>query len=297
MDYLNPNPMPMLTSLTAEHTLLEDEDLNQLNKCFPNLQVLNLVGVGLKDPKIHLLKLQTCHLEIVTDPSSLSLITPNLIKLTIKCRPYLAAIHVDAPMLSHFHLSLEHVTTLTAKFETLKTLWLDSFYIGSLLSELPITKTVQNLTLDSGKNAPTNEGDSKLTLGKVFTVFPNLSSLCVKSSAWSELEACLNPEGWEILDGRIELKTICAYLKLVDPSLTFSYVACVLDQCVGLSLVSLLIHADVVDAESNTFMSKCMARWPQLKWRWGIWSEYVKDTWITDLQIDEHPKTSKKLRL
>ncbi|KAF5812547.1 putative leucine-rich repeat domain superfamily, F-box-like domain superfamily [Helianthus annuus] len=274
MDYLNPNPMPNLTSLTVEHTLLEDEDLNQLNKCFPNLQVLNLVGVGLKDPKIHLLKLQTCHLEIVTDPSSLSLITPNLIKLTIKCRPYLAAIHVDAPMLSHFHLSLDipkHVTTLTAKFETLKTLWLDSFYIGSLLSEFPITKTVQNLTLDSGKNAPTNAGDSKLTLRKVFTVFPNLSSLCVKSSAWSELEAFLNPEGWEILDGRIELKTICAYLKLVDPSLTFSYVACVLDQCVGLSLVSLLIHADVVDTESKSFMSKCMVRWPGLKWRWGVW--------------------------
>ncbi|KAJ0799705.1 putative F-box protein AUF1 [Helianthus annuus] len=298
MDYLNPNPMPMLTSLTVEHTLLEDEDLNQLTNCFPNLQVLKLVDViGLKDPKIHLLKLQTCHLDFLTDPSSLTLITPNLITLRIKC-PYHAAIHVDAPMLSHFHLSLDilkHLTTLTAKFETLKTLWLDSFYIGSLLSEFPITKTVQNLTLDSRKNAPTNAGDSKLTLRKVFTIFPNLSSLYVKSSAWSELEACLNPEGWDILDGSKGLKTIYAYLMLVDPSLTFSYVARVLDQCVGLSVVSLLIHCDVVDSESKSFMSKCMVRWPQLKWRWGIWGEYMKDTWITNLYPTEHHKASNKL--
>ncbi|KAJ0799709.1 putative F-box protein AUF1 [Helianthus annuus] len=201
-------------------------------------------------------------------------------------------------MLSHFHLSLNtrrHVAFTPKSFENLKTLWLESFCIGSLLSEFPITKTVQNLTLGSGKNAPTNEGDSKLTFGKVFTIFPNLSSLCVKSSVWLKLEACLNPEGWDILDGSKGLKTIYAYLMLVDPSLTFSYVARVLDQCVGLSVVSLLIHADVVDTESKSFISKCMVRWPQLKWRWGIWNEYVKDTWITNLYPTEHHKSSKKL--
>ncbi|KAJ0799712.1 putative F-box protein AUF1 [Helianthus annuus] len=294
----NLNPMPMLTTLTLECTILQDQHLNQLNKCFPNLQVLELVGVdGLKDPKIHLLNLQTCHLDFFTDPSSLTLITRNLIKLRIKSS-YLAAIHVDAPMLSHFRLRLNtftHVAEIfTPKsFENLKTLWLESFCIGSLLSEFPITKTVQNLTLGSGKNAPTNAGDSKLTLGKVFTIFPNLSSLCVKSSAWSELEACSNPEGWDILDGSKGLKTIYAYLMLVDPSLTFSYVACVLDQCIGLSVVSLLTHV-VVDTKFKSFMSKCMVRWPRLKWRWGIWSEYVKDTWITNLYPTEHHKSSNK---
>ncbi|MFS8018069.1 hypothetical protein Hanom_Chr15g01387791 [Helianthus anomalus] len=78
----NLNPMPM----TVEFILLEDEDLNELNKCFPNLQVLNLVCFdGLKDPKIHLLHLQTCDLTLHT------LITPNLITLRIE---YFPSIHV-----------------------------------------------------------------------------------------------------------------------------------------------------------------------------------------------------------
>ncbi|KAJ0495730.1 putative F-box protein AUF1 [Helianthus annuus] len=273
----NMNPMPMLTTLTLEHIILEDEDL----KCFPNLQVLKLVGItGLKDPKIHLLNLQTCHwTQFHKKPSSLTLITPNLITLRIECFCY-TAIHVEAPMLSHFHLSLD----------TLK-------HAGFLLSEFPTTKTVETLILDSRSKAPRDARYSKFTLGKLFKVFPNVRSLRINSGAWSELEACLNPEGWEILDGSKGLKTICAYLMLVDPLLTFSYVARLLDQCVGLSVVSLLIHCGVDGTQCKSFRSKCMACWPGLKWRWGIWGEGMKDTWITDLQITEHPKSSKKLRL
>ncbi|GJT98722.1 F-box/LRR-repeat protein-like protein [Tanacetum coccineum] len=51
----NLNPMLMLTSLTLEHIYLNDENLNKLNMCVPNLQVLNLIDVrGLSKPKIHL---------------------------------------------------------------------------------------------------------------------------------------------------------------------------------------------------------------------------------------------------
>ncbi|MFS7916705.1 putative leucine-rich repeat domain superfamily, F-box-like domain superfamily [Helianthus anomalus] len=142
------------------------------------------------------------------------------------------------------------------KFENLKTLWLESFYIGFLLSEFPTMKTVETLILDSRNIAPRDARDSKLTLGKVFMVFPNLSSLRINSGAWSELEACLDPQGWEILDESKGLKTIYAYLMLVDPSLTFSYVACLLDQCVGLSVVSLLIHCGVDSTQCKSFRSK-----------------------------------------
>ncbi|KAF5812578.1 putative leucine-rich repeat domain superfamily, F-box-like domain superfamily [Helianthus annuus] len=276
----NLNPMPMLTTLTLAHSSLEDQHLNQFNKCFPNLQVLKLVGIiGLKDPKFHHLNLQTCHWSVYHKQPSLTLITPNLITLRIECFCY-TAIHVEAPMLSHFHLSLD----------TLK-------HAGFLLSEFPTTKTVETLILDSRSKAPRDARYSKFTLEKVFRVFPNVSFLRINSGAWSELEACLNPEGWEILDGSKGLKTICAYLMLVDPLLTFSYVARLLDQCVGLSLVSLLIHCCVDGTQCKSFRSKCMAHWPGLKWRWGIWGEGMKDTWITDLQITEHPKSSKKLRL
>ncbi|KAJ0799735.1 putative F-box protein AUF1 [Helianthus annuus] len=262
----NLNPMPMLTTLKLACSSLEDQHLNQFNKCFPNLQVLKSVGItGLKDPKIHLLNLQTCHWSVYNNQLSLTLITPNLITLKIECF-YSTAIHIEAPMLSHFHLSLD----------TLK-------HAGFLLSEFPTTKTVETLILDSKNKAPRDARDSKLNLGKVFRVFPNVRSLRINSGAWSELEACLNPEGWEILDGSKGLKTICAYLMLVDPLLTFSYVACLLDECVGLSVVSLLIHCGVDGTQCKSFRSKCMARWPGLKWRWGIWGKRMKDTWITDL--------------
>ncbi|KAJ0591505.1 putative F-box protein AUF1 [Helianthus annuus] len=213
----NLNPMPILTTLTLAHSSLEEQDLNQLNKCFPNLQVLNLVGItGLKDPKIHLLNLQTCHwTQFHKQPSSLTLITPNLITLRIECLCY-TAIYIEAPMLSHFHLSVdEHPGAgafITQKFENLKTLCLESFYVGFLLSAFPTTKTLETLILESRNKAPRHARDSNLTLGKLFKVFPNVSSLRINSCAWSELEACSNPEGWDILDGRIGLKTIHVHI-------------------------------------------------------------------------------------
>ncbi|KAI7744808.1 hypothetical protein M8C21_020948 [Ambrosia artemisiifolia] len=60
------------------------------------------------------------------------------------------------------------------KFENLKTLWLDIKYIGDLLSKFPITRTVETLTLESRSWISTDATYSKLTLGKVFTVFPNV---------------------------------------------------------------------------------------------------------------------------
>ncbi|KAK9071993.1 hypothetical protein SSX86_008424 [Deinandra increscens subsp. villosa] len=261
------NPMAMLTSLKLEYIRLEDEHLSELNKFFPNLQALNLVGVGgLEDPKIHHLTLKTCIFAVYEFLPSLTLITPNLVTLRIECvMP--AAIHVKAPMVSHFHLGLNPLTTISR----------------SLVEFLNPENIVEhNLTLDSGTRGPIFVGASKFILEKVFEVFPNVSSLCMSFGAWSELEACLNPEGWEGLDGRKGLKRICAYLMLDDPSLTFAAVACVLDRCVGLSEVLLLIHDGDVGLVSQSFMSKCMTRWPGLKWRWGIWREGKDDSWMVD---------------
>ncbi|KAI3709609.1 hypothetical protein L2E82_39375 [Cichorium intybus] len=279
----NMNPMPMLTTLTLEFIRLDDEDLNMLNKSFPNLQLLNLVGVGgLKLPRIHLINLKTCHWAVSNAPSSLTLITPNLITLRLECiRP--TSLYIEAPMLIHLHLALDHADSFVVKkFQNLKTLWLESLYMGSLLLKFPFTKTVESLTVDSRKWVRGAVGFSKFTLEKVFTVFPSVNSLCIKSSAWSELETCYDSESWETWDGRKGLKTFCAYLLLVDPLLTFSSVASVLDQCVGLVNVSLIIHRDVVANVSKSFISKCMARWPGVNWRWGMWREGMEVSWITN---------------
>ncbi|KAK9048365.1 hypothetical protein SSX86_032673 [Deinandra increscens subsp. villosa] len=281
----NMNPMPMLTSLTLNRLKLQDKHLNKLNKCLPNLQVLTFIGVkGLKHPKIHLPKLRTCRWFIYDHTPTLALITPNLIILDISCfRP--TAIYVEAPMLSHVYILfavLTYPNPLTVNnCGNLKLLFLDSTYTGSLLSEFPVTKTVETLTLESRNEAPRFPGDPRLTLQKVFMVFPNVSSLCIEPGAWSELEACLDSEGWELLDGRKGLKEIRVYLMIVDPSLTFSCIARVLDQCVGLSDISVAIHGEDIGARSKIFFTECMARcWPGLKWRWGIWNKHMEDLWL-----------------
>ncbi|KAK9059020.1 hypothetical protein SSX86_021639 [Deinandra increscens subsp. villosa] len=278
-------PMPMLTSLRLAFVRFEDDHLNELNKCLPNLQILDLIGVsGLTHPKIHHLNLKCCIWAANKFLPSLTLITPNLIVLRIDCL-LPASLHVEAPMLSWLHFSLilhKHGSTLTfKKFENLKTLQLSSPCIANLISEFPIIKTVKNLTLDLEKEEANDTIDSIFTLRKVFTVFPNVSSLRIKSDAWLELEVNMNPRDWEILDGRKGLKTICVYLVLTDPLLTFSNLASVLDQCEGLLEASLLIRGDV-GTVSQGFMIKCMARWPGLKWRWGIWSEGKGYFFITD---------------
>ncbi|KAD6454866.1 hypothetical protein E3N88_09572 [Mikania micrantha] len=278
----NLNPMPMLTSLTLEFIRLDDEDLNEFNKSFPNLQVLNLIGVGgFKLPKIHLLNLKTCHWAVSNAPSSLTLITPNLITLKLECiRP--ASLYIEAPLLSKLHLAFDHADTfLVKRFENLKTFWLECLYIDATLLNFQVTPTVENLTVDSRNWTRGAVKCSQFTLEKVFSLFPNMSSLCIKSSAWLELESCYNLLGWDS-DGREGFKKLRVYLLLVDPSLTFSSVVCVLDNCIGLSEVSLFIHRDVVGNVSRSFISKCTTRWPELKWRWGVWKEGMADSWVTD---------------
>ncbi|XP_076895113.1 F-box/LRR-repeat protein At4g29420-like [Bidens hawaiensis] len=278
----NLNPMPMLTSLTLESVDWFDQHLIKWNTCFPNLQDLKMVDVaGLTGPVIHLLNLHTCHLNVISYPPALTLIAPNLIALTVRCQTP-NAVHVEAPMLSSFHLHLIAAGTFTAKkFNNLKTLWLDSRLLTSFLSEFPIIKTVENLTLDcSGYLTEDVLPDTKLSLAKVFMVFPNVTSLCINPGAWVALEAYR--AGWDIMDGAKGLKTLRAYMMLGKPLLTFKYVASVLEQCVDLSEVSMLIHCDVSAAKSKSFMSVCKARWPGLKWRWGIWThEDLEDYWIS----------------
>ncbi|XP_076927027.1 F-box/LRR-repeat protein At4g29420-like [Bidens hawaiensis] len=261
--------MPMLTSFTLDQMYLDDEILNEMNNCLPNIQVLNLHVSGFKEPKIHHLNLQVCHWDLFNgSPSSLTLITPNLVTLKIECHYSVASIHLEAPMLSHFHLG-NTVTTDQAgalfaftKFKNLKTLLLDSIYICSLLSEFPITKTLETLTLYSRIDTTTDAHDSKLTLTKVFMLFPNVSSLRFNLVAFSILEACMNLEGYKILD-----------------------------QFAGLSELSLLIHSDVSVTRLERFMSKCKARWPWLKWRWGRWKEHWEDSWITDDNYSTYMKS------
>ncbi|KAI3709606.1 hypothetical protein L2E82_39372 [Cichorium intybus] len=240
------NPMPMLTSLTLESIRLEDNSLTKLNKCFPNLQVLNFKDIrGLKLPIIHHLNLKTCHWTISGAAPPLTLITPNLITLRFKCLK-LASIHIEAPLLSDLHLSVDQLLgALSIKTCTnLKTLWLECSYICSLIVNFPHIETMENLTLSS----------------------QDLHSA----------EVAFNRVAW---DGRKGLKTFRGYFRQLS---NFSLMACMLDRCINLVDVSLLFHRDVAARLSRDFLGSYMVKWPKVKWRFGIWEEGTEDSWITD---------------
>ena len=147
-----------------------------------------------------------------------------------------------------------------------------------------LAETVENLTVDTRDWPRGATGSSNFSIKRVFTVFPNVSSLCIKSNVWSGFEACYRPLYWETWDVRKALKTFSAYLLLVEPSMTFSCVSGVLDGCMGVSEVSLLIHGDVDSTVSKSFISRCMTCCrPGLNWRWGIWREGMEDSWITGI--------------
>ncbi|KAL7592501.1 hypothetical protein Lser_V15G32887 [Lactuca serriola] len=253
------------TSSCGLGILLWSETL-RVNKCFLNLQVLNLISVsGFKQPKIH--------------PSYVTVIAPNLITLELEfeCRFILSnSLYVEALKLSHFHLLIDRIEgEITIKnSENLKTLFLSSSNIRSLLIKFPFTETMENLSLD--RYSGIHEfGDLKFSLKDLFCVFPNVTSLCFKSSAWSDFKLWYGT--W---DGMKALKTFRGYLMTVDLSLT-PCLACVMDQCINLVDVSLLFHRGDV---SRGFIDRCMARWPKVKWRWGMWEENGP-VWITDDQL------------
>ena len=275
----NLNAMPFVTSLTLENIRLDDKHLDQLNKFFPNLQVLNLINIsGVMFLHIEFPNLRNCRL-VVSVVASLAIVTPNLVRLIVECSRT-TALYVKAPMMTHFHLALNHFrVTQIMMYENLKTLVLESLDIGLLLSRFP-KNYVENLTLDSGNLARGAVRNSKFNLSKVVVSFGHTRSLCITSSGLSQLEPSYNAV--DSYDKRNGLKTFRAYVSLVDPAVTFSYVATVLYECRCLSQVSLLIHSDFVGNVSKDFIDRCTACWPEVEWNWGIWKEGVDDSWITD---------------
>uniref|UniRef100_A0A5B7BTK3 Putative F-box/RNI-like superfamily protein n=1 Tax=Davidia involucrata TaxID=16924 RepID=A0A5B7BTK3_DAVIN len=276
------NPMPQLTSLTLEFIRLDDEDLNKVNSCFPSLQVLNLIGVGgLKDPRIHLLRLRTCQWTVSNAPLSLTIVAPNLVKLKLKCvKP--KSLVIETPLLSDFHLSLEKANNFEVnEFHNLKSLQLESTDLCSLIGTFRSGRTVKYLKADSPKWAQSLEM-TNFSLDELFNVFPNVSSLTLGPGAWSETETCFHAGGLEIRSGMKVLKEMIAYLVLHDVDITLSFILSVLEKCTNLTDVALLIHREVDSNIASNLISRCMAHCPRVRWRWGMWKEGMKDTWVSD---------------
>lgn len=276
------NPMPMLTSLTLESVRLDDEDLNKVNHCFPCLQVLNLIGVGgLKEPKIQLFHLRKFRWTVSNAPQSLTIFAPKLVKLELNCIEPRALV-LETPSLSDFYLSLRKAHKFEVKeLLDLKILQLESADLCGLIYSFPSNNSIERLIVDSLKCV--KPGDmTMLSLDMLFNMFPNVSSLTLRSGAWSEMETCFVAGGFQSHAGMQGLKEIVAQLVIHDIDITILFIFTVLDKCTNLSDVALLIHCEVDPKVASNFISRCTADRPRVRWRWGIWNTGSIDTWTSD---------------
>ncbi|KAL1554988.1 F-box/LRR-repeat protein-like protein [Salvia divinorum] len=267
-------PMPNLTVLTLEFIRLDDENLEKLNDSFPLLRVLNLIGVGgLKEPKLHLMHLRTCYWSVSNAPTSITIIAPSLLDLTLTCvKPNL--LFIETPLLSSLNLSVDSTRNLEVnELSHLKRLHLESSGLRNLLAAIPVNRSVENLTAVSTKwESPVAVSKSIVEL--LLHAFPSVSCLTLTSRVWSELET--HPG----LGSRVEmkgLKEITAYLTVNDIGVALSTIFLLLDSCSGLSNMAIFIHRDVVSNVTSSLISTCTAHCTRVKWKWGMWKEGTTD--------------------
>lgn len=257
--------MPSLTSLTLEFIRLDDDNLTMVNKSFPSLQVLKLIGVGgLTDPKIQLSRLITCEWSVSNAPISLTILAPSLVTLKLKCvKP--RSICIDAPMLSDFLFSLEGTNFLEIKGTlNLKTIQLEIKDSRSLLSKFPVCEMVKNLRVDT-----------PLDLERLFEIFPNSKSLVLGPGS------CIKG-GSNLTTGAKNLKEITAYICLDTYEATSSFICHLVNMCSDLRNVSLLIHREVDPSVRRDFIERYLISCcgTKVTWRWGFWSEGAEDSWV-----------------
>lgn len=276
--------MPTLTNLTLEYVRLDDEDLSRINACLPNLTELNLIGVGgLKEPKINLSHLRTCQWSVSNAPLSLIICAPSLLDFHLKCiKPKL--IVLEAPSLSTFNLSLENTDELRLKncsnLECLQ-LSIECLYIGFLFSMLSHCNKVKRLAIDSIRRIERVQV-TEFGLDTLLDYFPNTSYLNLGPAAWCVMENSFRTGG---LKDKIGMKTpieLVVHLVVYEIESTLAFIFSILDKCTKLLDVSLLIHRDTESCVASNLISACRSKFPRVRWRWGIWKEGIKDTWVSD---------------
>ncbi|KAL6005987.1 hypothetical protein ACLOJK_040032 [Asimina triloba] len=277
-------PMPNLISLTLEFIRLDDEDLNKVNECFPCLQVLNLIGVGgFGEPKIQLLQLKTCHWMVSNAPRCLAIHAPSLIDLKLKCiKPDIVVL--KAPLLSNLDLSIEkpNLGLELGRFPKLRSLRIESSDPRTLVQVFSDGGTVEKLLLEAPKPADSFESREMIEFRSLMTTFANVESVVLGPWIYFELEQSFESEDPNVHFGWKNLKKVTLYLVLSKLEVTLSFMSFMFERCPALCYVAMLFHLDVVDAVKNRLISRCVHDWPRVGWRWGMWKEGKKDTWLCD---------------
>ncbi|CAL4952114.1 unnamed protein product [Urochloa decumbens] len=259
--------MQNLTHLALEFVRLDDEDLNQLNECFPCLHTLNLIGVGgLKDPKIHLLQLKTCHWEVSNVPQSLVVHAPNLVSLELKCvRP--DRLILDTPSLSTLNLTIEK---LGATFQvdglvSLTILRIESLDLSSLFSSLVDSRAIKTLQLELPGSASQYDLLEAVNPDYLLRMLASIGEVKLAPRFSRELAVCLALS----TDSRFKscLKKLLIHVPQSESSLKLTPLFRI---CAPLCEVTVLFHAESADAIRRDAIS-CMQRFAGIRWQWGTW--------------------------
>jgi hypothetical protein len=258
--------MPNLTHLALEFILLDDENLSTLNKCFPCLLTLNLVGVGgLKNPKIHLSQLKTCHWEVSNVPESLVIHAPNLVYLELKCvRPEILIL--DTPSVSTLKLTIDKLgpTVQVDGFASLTNLRIESPNLNSLLKVFVNNREITTLDLElpSSKNsfalyeAVNPELFSRTTEVKLSPRFSyELMRHIVFSMTSYDCRSCLKKL---LVHMPPSILTACPFVPL-------------LNNCAPSCEVTVLFHADSSYNARQAAASVWPLGFPDITWQWGTW--------------------------
>ncbi|XP_068651926.1 F-box/LRR-repeat protein At4g29420 [Aristolochia californica] len=267
-------PMPKLTSLTLEFIRLDDEYLTKVTECFFSLRVLKLIGVGgLREPRIHLLQLRTCHWTVSNAPTSLFIHAPNLIELKLQCvQP--KSLVIKSPLLSVFDLSIEksfHFIDVE-EFLNLKTLRIYTSDFHDLVKLLPWGKAVESLVLEAPKWDEMNFWEL-VSIEMLTLVFPYLKCLVLGPWVWFELESCFEAGGPSICHthGWLNLKRLRIQLAIENVDLTYSFLSFILNLSPMVSDVEAIVHWKVEDFFQHSFKLKCEKDYPRIKWSWNEW--------------------------
>lgn len=282
--------MHTLTNLTLEFVRLDDEDLNMINTCFPNLKELNLIGVGgLEEPKINLSHLQTCQWSVSNAPLSLVISAPSLVDFHLKCvKPRL--LFLEAPSLSNFSLSLENTDELVLKnCGNIQCLQLEAecVSLAYILSMFRHCVVVERLSLDFVRRTERVvevgvDQVGEFGLDTLLNYFPNIRYLSLGYEAWLVMESSFRRVSLENGTGMKSLKELVAHIVVLEIEFTLAFIFSVLDKCTLLGDVSLFIHGDADPCAAGNLISVCRSKFPGVRWRWGIWKEGTKDTLISD---------------
>jgi len=263
--------MPNLTHLTLEFIRLDDEDLNQLNECFPCLHTLNLIGVGgLKDPKIHLLQLKTCYWEVSNVPRSLVVLAPNLVSLELKCvRP--DKFILDTPSLSTLKLAIQKLgaTVQVDGLVSLTDLRIESLDLSYLFPVFVGSRAIRTLELELPESASQCDLLEAGTPDYLLKMLASVSEVKLGPRFSCGLTLCLalcKDSGFQSC-----VKKLLIHMPQSESPFQLLTLLPLFQICAPLCEVTVLFHTESADAIRQGAMSIGMQSFAGIIWQWGTW--------------------------